>query len=47
LEAKTVEEVKPQFVAGFGNVDLDIEPNEDRKKMSRLKVMTAVCRLRE
>ena len=42
-----MEEVKPQFVAGFGNVDLDIEPNEDRKKMSRLKVMTAVCRLRE
>ncbi len=31
LEAKTLEEVKQQLVAGFGDVDLDIEPNEDGK----------------
>ncbi len=31
LEAKTLEEVKAQLVAGFGDADLDIEPNEDGK----------------
>jgi hypothetical protein len=31
LETKTLEEVKQQFVAGFGDADLDIEPNEDGK----------------
>ncbi len=31
LEAKTLEEVKQQLVAGFGDADLDIEPNEDGK----------------
>lgn len=31
LEAKTLEEVKAQLLAGFGDADLDIEPNEDGK----------------
>lgn len=31
LEEKTLEEVKQQLVAGFGDADLDIEPNEDGK----------------
>ena len=31
LEAKTLEEVKAQLVAGFGDADLEIEPNEDGK----------------
>jgi hypothetical protein len=31
LEAKTLEEVKQQLIAGFGDADLDIEPNEDGK----------------
>jgi hypothetical protein len=31
LEAKTLEEVKAQLIAGFGDADLDIEPNEDGK----------------
>ena len=31
LEAKTLEEVKQQLVADFGDADLDIEPNEDGK----------------
>ena len=34
LEAKTLEEVKAQLVAGFGNADLDIEPNEDGKSLT-------------
>ena len=31
LEAKTLEEVKQQLVASFGDADLDLEPNEDGK----------------
>jgi hypothetical protein len=31
LEATTLEEVKQQLVAGFGDADLDLEPNEDGK----------------
>jgi len=31
LEAKTLEEVKQQLVAGFGEADLELEPNEDGK----------------
>ena len=31
LEAKTLAEVKQQLVAGFGDADLEIEPNEDGK----------------
>ena len=31
LETKTLEEVKAQLLAGFGEADLDIEPNEDGK----------------
>jgi hypothetical protein len=31
LEPKTLEEVRQQLVAGFGDADLDIEPNEDGK----------------
>jgi hypothetical protein len=31
LEAKTLEEVKQQLIAGFGDADLEIEPNEDGK----------------
>jgi hypothetical protein len=31
LEEKTLEEVKQQLVAGFGDADLDLEPNEDGK----------------
>ncbi len=31
LEPKTLEEVKQQLIAGFGDADLDIEPNEDGK----------------
>lgn len=31
LEAKTLAEVKQQLVAGFGDADLELEPNEDGK----------------
>jgi len=31
LEPKTLEEVKQQLIAGFGDADLEIEPNEDGK----------------
>jgi hypothetical protein len=31
LEAKTLEEVRQQLVAGFGEADLELEPNEDGK----------------
>ena len=31
LETKTLEKVKAQLLAGFGEADLDIEPNEDGK----------------
>jgi hypothetical protein len=31
LEEKTIEEVKQQLIAGLGDADLDIEPNEDGK----------------
>jgi hypothetical protein len=31
LEPKTLEEVKQQLIAGFGEADLEIEPNEDGK----------------
>jgi len=31
LEAKTLEEVKQQLIAGFGDADMEIEPNEDGK----------------
>ena len=31
LEAKTLQEVREQLVAGFGDADLEIEPNEDGK----------------
>lgn len=31
LEPKTLEEVKQQLIAGFGDADLDIEPNDDGK----------------
>lgn len=34
LEAKTLEEVKQQLVAGFGDVDLEIEPDESGKSLS-------------
>ena len=34
LEAKTLEEVKQQLVAGFGDVDLDIEPDESGKALT-------------
>ena len=31
LDEKTIEEVKQQLIAGLGDADLDIEPNEDGK----------------
>ena len=31
LEPKTLEEVKQQLIAGFGDADLEIEPNDDGK----------------
>lgn len=34
LEPKTVEEVKQHFVAGFGDADLDIVPDEDGKGLN-------------
>jgi hypothetical protein len=34
LEAKTLEEVKQQFAAGFGDADMDIEPAEDGKALN-------------
>ena len=34
LEAKTVEEVKQHFAAGFGDADLDIQPDEQNKSLS-------------
>ena len=34
LEAKTLEEVKQQFAAGFGDADMDIEPDEDGKALN-------------
>jgi hypothetical protein len=33
LEAKTLEEVKQQLVAGFGDADLDIQPDEENKSI--------------
>jgi hypothetical protein len=34
LEPKTLEEVKQQLVAGFGDADLDIQPDEEGKSVS-------------
>jgi hypothetical protein len=34
LEPKTVEEVKEHFVAGFGDADLDIAPDEEGKALN-------------
>ena len=34
LEPKTLEEVKEQLVAGFGDADMDIEPDESGKALS-------------
>lgn len=34
LEPKTVEEVKEQFAAGFGDADMDIIPNDDGKGLT-------------
>ena len=34
LEAKTLDEVKQQFTAGFGDADLEIEPEESGKALS-------------
>lgn len=34
LEPKTVEEVKQHFVAGFGDADLDIQPDEENKALA-------------
>jgi hypothetical protein len=34
LEAKTLEEVKLQFAAGFGDADLDIQPDEEGKLLA-------------
>ena len=34
LEAKTLEEVKQQLVAGFGDVDMEIEPDESGKALA-------------
>ncbi len=34
LEPKTVEEVKQHFVAGFGEADLDIQPDEENKTLA-------------
>jgi hypothetical protein len=34
LEAKTLEEVKQQLVAGFGDVDMEIEPDESGKSLA-------------
>jgi hypothetical protein len=34
LEAKTLDEVKQQLVAGFGDVDLDIQPDEENKSLA-------------
>ena len=34
LEPKTVEEVKQHFVAGFGDADLDIQPDEENKNLA-------------
>ncbi len=34
LEPKTVEEVKQHFAAGFGDADLEIEPDEDQKALN-------------
>jgi hypothetical protein len=33
LEAKTLEEVKQHLMAGFGNADLDIQPDEENKSI--------------
>jgi hypothetical protein len=33
LEPKTVEEVKQHFIAGFGDVDMDIVPDEENKSL--------------
>jgi hypothetical protein len=33
LDPQTVEEVKQHFVAGFGDVDLDIQPDEENKSL--------------
>lgn len=34
LEPNTVEEVKQHFVAGFGDADLDIQPDEEKKTLA-------------
>ena len=34
LEPKTLEEVREQLVAGFGEADLDIQPDEENKSLS-------------
>lgn len=34
LEAKTLEEVKQQLIAGFGDADLEIEPDESGKSLA-------------
>ena len=34
LEVKTLEEVKQQLVAGFGDVDMEIEPDESGKSLT-------------
>lgn len=34
LEAKTLQEVKQQFAAGFGDVDMDIVPDEEGKALN-------------
>jgi hypothetical protein len=34
LEAKTLDEVKQQLAAGFGDVDLDIQPDEENKSLA-------------
>lgn len=34
LEAKTLEDVKQHFVAGFGDADLDIVPDEENKALN-------------
>src|SRR5664279_3851562 len=34
LEAKTLEEVKQQLTAGFGDVDMEIEPDESGKGLT-------------
>ena len=33
LESKTIEEVKQHFIAGFGDADMDIQPDEENKSL--------------